>query len=137
MSISPRDLWPEDIAVNEAVAPVAILKDQASLLGERTKNLVEGRVTQRDRSYSDPDFTYDFYVVAPALNNYRYRLFSISHGVEFYPLRIQESGTFDADGRDFELKVNDEDELLETLAKIFSSQKTKGIISSLIAQSKA
>jgi hypothetical protein len=136
MSISPRDLWPEDIAVNEVVAPVAILRDQASLLGERTKNLVEGRVTQRESHYSEPDFVYDFYVVAPALNNYRYRLFSISHSVDFYPLGIQE-GVFDLAGRDSELKVNDEEEFLQTLAKIFSSERTKGIISSLIAQSRA
>lgn len=136
MSISPRNLWPEDIAVSEVVAPVSILKDQASLLGERTKNLVEGRVTQRER-FRKPDFVYDFYIVAPALNNYRYRLFSISHDVEFYPLAIDESGVFDADGRDFEVQASNEEEFLEALATIFSSERTKGIISSLIAQSRA
>jgi hypothetical protein len=138
MSISPGDLWPEDIAVNEVLAPVTILKHQASLLGERTKNLVEGSVTQRKRQFSDDTgFTYDFYLVAPALDFYRYRLFSISHGVDFYPLSIQDSGVFDPDGRESKLKVNDEDEFIHALAKIFSSEKTKGIISSLIAQSRA
>lgn len=137
MSISPRDLWPDDIAVNEVVAPVAILKHQASLLGERTKNLVEGIVTQRKREYGETGFIYDFYLVAPALDFYRYRLFSISHTVDFYPLSIQDIGGPDLDGHASKLKVNDEEEFLQALAKVFSSEKTKGIISSLIAQSSA
>lgn len=137
MSISPRDLWPEDIAVNEVLAPVAILKHQAALLGERTKNLVEGSVTQRKRQFSDDiGFTYDFYLVAPALDFYRYRLFSISHSVDFYPLSIQDSGVFELDGRESKLEVNDEEGFIHVLAKIFSSEKTKGIISSLLAQSR-
>jgi len=137
MSISPRNLWPEDIAVNEVVAPVAILKDQASLLGERTKNLVEGRVTQREHHFHEPDFVYDFYLVAPALNNYRYRLFSISHDVQFYPLAIEEGGVSDLNGRDSQFQVSNEEEFLEALATMFSSERTKGIISSLIAQSRS
>jgi hypothetical protein len=154
MSISPRNLWPEDIAVTQVVAPVAILKEQASMLGERTMNLVEGRVKQNfsdsgglrfpkpsgksrathsgDDLY-DSDFSYDFDLVAPALNNYRYRLFSISHGVEFYPLLITNSAALTGDG----IEVPHEEGFLAMLEMIFSSEKTKGIISSLIAQSRA
>jgi len=134
MSISPRNLWPEDIAVTDAVAPVSLLKEQASLLGDRTKNLVEGRVTPGvGKSVAlmlEGGFTYDFDIVAPALNNYRYRLFSVSHGVEFYPLVIDAPPFSVA-----ELHVENEEEFLKTLEAIFSSDKTKRIISSLIAQS--
>lgn len=136
MSISPRNLWPEDIAVTDVVAPVSILKEQASLLGERTKNLVEGSVTPglgkgvnvllKDR------FNYDFDLVAPALNHYRYRLFSISHGVEFYPLIIDVTA-LDTD----QFQLYNEEEFLKALEALFSSEKTKGIIGSLIAQSRA
>jgi hypothetical protein len=138
MSISPRNLWPEDIAVTDAVAPVSLLREQASLLGERTKNLVEGSVvtpgTVRgvDR-FSKDQFSYGLDLVAPALNNYRYRLFSISHGVEFYPLTISGSEALNSD----EFQVNNEEEFLKALETIFSSEKTKGIIASLIAQSRA
>lgn len=134
MSISPRSLWPEDIAVTDAVAPVTLLKEQASLLGQKTKNLVEGRVAQGP---GDPaghnNFAYYFDLVAPALNNYRYRMFSIWHGVEFYPLIISGSAAFNR----VDLEVHNEEEFLGALETIFSSENTKGIISSLIAQSRA
>lgn len=134
MSISPHNLWPEDIAVTGVVAPVTILKDQASVLGQRTKNLVEGRVKQ---GTGDPlgnnKFSYDFDLVAPALNNYRYHLFSIWHGVEFYPLIISSSAAFPG----VELEVPNEEEFLNALGSIFSSEKTRRVITSLIAQSRA
>lgn len=126
-----HSLWPEDIAVTDEVAPVVILKEQASLLGQRTNNLVEARVLPGQSHYSEYPFVYYFELVAPALDHYRYRLFEIAHGVEFYPVRIEfeEFATpRDAPG---------EDEFLLELAAIFSSDRTKRIVSSLIAQSKA
>src|SRR6185436_13952765 len=132
MSISQRNLWPEDIAVTDAVAPVSLLKEQAALLGERTKNLVEGSVTSGvGKSLAlmlEGGFTYDFDIVAPALNYYRYRLFSISHGVELYPLTISGTDALNSD----EFEVNNEEEFLKALETIFSFEKTKRIISSLI-----
>jgi hypothetical protein len=130
MSVRPS-LWPEDIAVTDAVAPVVILKEQASLLGQRTQNLVEARVYPGQSHYIEYPFVYYFELIAPALDNYRYRLFGISHGVEFYPVRM-EFEEFDG-YRD----AISEREFMEELAKIFSSERTKRIISSLIAQSKA
>ena len=138
MSISARNLWPEDIAVTDVVAPVSIMKEQASLLGERTKNLVEGRVTPGADSAAKVDlllenrFRYDFDLVAPALNNYRYRLFSILHGLNFYPLTL-ESAPLDSGP----IQVTNEEQFLTWLEAIFSAEKTKTIISLLIAQSRA
>lgn len=128
MSISPRNLWPEDVAMTDALAPVTILKEQASLLGQRTRNLVEARVSQRQSSKFD--FCYYFELVAPALDNYIYRLFQILHNVEFYPVWID---FFEVSP----IEVQNEDEFILELEKIFSSEKTKRIISSLIAQSRA
>lgn len=128
MSISPRNLWPEDVAVTDAVAPVAILKEQASLLGQQTRNLVEARVTQRHSSKFD--FCYYFELVAPALENYIYRLFQILHNIEFYPVWIDFY-------EDSPIEVQSEDEFMLELERVFSSEKTKRIISSLISQSKA
>ena len=134
MSISPRNLWPEDIDVSEVIAPVTILKEQASLLGERTKNLVEGRVTpNNDNFLYTTDFVYDFDLVAPALNNYRYRLFTIEHNVDLYPLFIRNFEAFAVP----RLEVPNEEEFLTRLAEIFSSRKAKSVIKSLIAQSRA
>lgn len=130
MSVRPS-LWPDDIAVTDAIAPVVILKEQASLLGQRTQNLVEARVHPGQTHYEEYPFVYYFELVAPALDNYRYRLFGISHGVAFYPVRIEFEG-FDG-YRD----AISENEFMSELADIFSSERTRRIISSLIAQSKA
>ena len=130
MSSSRRNLWPQDIAVTDLVPPVAILKEQASLLGKQTQNLVEAHVVLGgSRNPGMYPFHYYFQVIAPALDGYRYNLFSISHGVQFYPVRIE--------FEDADIEVQNEEEFMTALANIFSSDKTKGIISALIAQSKA
>ena len=36
------DLWPDNIAESNMVTPVAILREQAALLGDKTKQLVTG-----------------------------------------------------------------------------------------------
>jgi hypothetical protein len=116
--------------VTAAVAPVVILKEQASLLGQRTQNLVEARVLP-GQSRNNSGFVYYFELVAPALDNYRYQLFEISHGVEFYPVRIE--------FEEFSGPRNaiSESDFMQELGNIFSSARTKRIISSLLAQSKA
>lgn len=44
MSTESMDLWPENIGASTTeLSPVAILRQQASLLGQKTKNLVEGK----------------------------------------------------------------------------------------------
>ena len=146
MSISPRNLWPEDIAVTDRVPPVSILKEQAALLGQRTKNLVEGRVRSGSSVYVGSDFNYSFELVAPALDNYRYELLRISHGVEFYPLRLfsdpRESLSmvkqlFDPDAQSTGQTIENEGQFLKALEIIFSSEQTRKVIGSLIAQSRA
>jgi hypothetical protein len=129
MSVRPS-LWPEDIAVTDAIAPATILKEQASLLGQRTQNLVEARVSAERSFLVDFPFCYNFALVAPALDNYRYDLFKIQHGLDFYPVKI------DFEDSGYPRIVGDEEQLMQQLKVIFSSHRTKGIISSLIAQSK-
>ena len=152
MSISARNLWPDDIAVVEEVPPIAILKEQGLLLGQRTKNLVEGRVRGGPLNYGrtkfwqkgDPDyarneFSYTFEVVAPALDNYRYELFGISHGVDFYPLGIDWDSPDNTliSNLSGEAGIENEERFLKALEIIFSSEKTRKVIGSLIAQSRA
>ena len=39
-----NDLWPANIADSNLTTPVTILKEQAALLGEKTRQLVKGEV---------------------------------------------------------------------------------------------
>jgi hypothetical protein len=125
MSDLARDLWPDDIGVSDLISPIAILKDQASVLAQKTKGLVEGNVTSQAQ---DTTFYLYFDIVAPAMGNYRYRLITVIHPVEFYPLRIQ------AEFRP-EARANSQEEFVEKLREIFSSDKVKSVVRALVAQS--
>jgi len=58
-------------------------------LGKKTNNLVEAEVVQLEPKISEKiEFNYVFLIVAPALDNYRYKLFTISYGINLYPLAI-------------------------------------------------
>jgi hypothetical protein len=133
------DLWPEQIATVERRAPVIILREQASLLANKTKGIVEAEVVAGDAPAA---FAYDFVIVAPALGGYRYRLFRMRHDVTFYPCEIEfESGGFEQVRCNFRLlspsglRVESEEELLRALKEIFASDKTMQVIQAILAQS--
>ncbi len=132
MPTTSNDLWPDDIAVTDVVTPVNILKEQASMLGAKTKNLVQGEIVQRitRREGESPDsFIFSFNLKAPALQNYKYQLFWVTYPITFYPLTIHKGGA------DSDITVNSQDELVDELRNIFSHEKTKNVIHALIAQS--
>lgn len=135
-----KDLWPDNINTVDASAPVRIIRHQASCLSEKTRGLVHGDVKQHsdDGSWgSRYPFEWSFCLVAPALNNYTYRLFTIRHDFGLYPVK------FDID-RDViheiapdseqQIEADSEDDLVETLEQIFRSAKTQQIIHAMIAQ---
>src|SRR5262249_58474628 len=78
------DLW-GDIVEAQVRTPVAILREQAALLGTKTKNLIEASVRT---SAAGGEFRHSFRLVVPALDGYTYELFQIVHGVSIYPISI-------------------------------------------------
>jgi hypothetical protein len=80
-----QDLWPEITFEEQLDSPVAILKEQAALLGDKTQHIVTAEVRPLGTSIAD-QFVNGFYLVAPVLENYRYRLFTISYSVDPYPV---------------------------------------------------
>lgn len=136
-----QDLWPEDLATVEFKAPVAILREQATLLGQKTRNLVEGRVREVASSDQVPGiYNYAFEFLSPALANYTYRLFYMQHGVEIYPVNLYSLGEdilaeLKVNPKSNGVRVDDEAALLKALQAIFNTRKTRAIIQSLVAQS--
>lgn len=127
--MSTDNLWPEDIGEVNIKAPVTLLREQAALLGARTRNIVEASVdTFGDflEELQEP-FNYELFIVAKPLNNYRYGLFYISHGFDLYPVTIHTSDeTFRElgfQGDNHGIAVSDEDHFKDMLAKILSSKK--------------
>lgn len=123
---STRDLWPDDIKVDDMVTPLSILKEQASLLGQKTQNLVEAEVQTTPLG---ADFSHSFFLVAPALDNYRYKIFWVRHPIDMYPVKIiDENGAIRYEARS-------QDEFIGRLKEVLTSEKTKSVIKALIAQS--
>jgi hypothetical protein len=122
MNAISEDLWPPDIADEIPVTPASILKAQASRIGEKTKNIIEGRV---DTTSSGEGMVHSFRLVAPALDNYSYELFRITHSIRLYPVTVMYSGR----------SLRSEQELVAWLRELLSSPETKRIVGSLIAQS--
>jgi len=119
------DLWPANIADSNLTTPVTILKEQAALLGEKTRQLVKGEVvTQTTGSLL---FHY-FYIAAPTLN-YRFELFNVSHSVNFYPLVMRYLN--------HTTSLHSEDAFKEKLKEILASQHTLNVVHSIIAQVRA
>ena len=131
-----EDLWPSDIAAEKIQTPVSILRTQAARLGQKTSNLVEGQV---DTMAHERRIIHRFRLVAPALDNFAYDLFRISHPATLYPI------TIDGEPEDTAYKIipiggrqlNSEKELVEWLREVFASKETKRIVSSIVSQSAA
>ena len=157
------DLWPEDIALVEAKAPVAILKEQAAIIGRRTKGLVEGDVASLEpgfiTSYAQGSvaypkgsgvFAFSFSLRAPALHGYTFRMFGMWYDASLYPVRISLDRDIAAEVQnsfqvhrerlapDYEehlIVAESEEHYLEFLTAVFSSNKVRRVIGAILSQS--
>ena len=114
------DLW-GDLEVESLRTPVAIMKEQASLLGIKTNNVLEGKITTQVQG---SDFHHSFNVGVPTLDDYTYELFTVYHPVSLYPVRVPYKG----------ISLKTEDEFTTWLKAQLSSIETRRIVSSLLAQ---
>jgi hypothetical protein len=136
MTANQRDLWPAISIPPNVNFPVVILREQAALLQHKTRGLVTAEVrssTGVPLSSAEPREQYifhTFYLVAPLLENYKYRLFVLEHPKleQMYPLLIKDSPVGD-------VKVDTEEDFVGALRKIFTHDKSQKIIQALIAQS--
>jgi len=120
-------------------------------LGGTTQNILKANVYVEGQypKGKDIDLQYSFDILAPILN-YRYKLFSVRHGLDLYPVLIypdegiteelyQLSSEFwtkseKERNQDF-LVAKSENEFIEILKAIFHSKRTGKLIQALIAQS--
>lgn len=137
-----ESLWPDEIGKAAFVAPVTILKEQAKYLGERTNNIVVADVSPLTLRTNSASIAFGFYVEAPALSDYSFRLFAISHEPDPYPLifhldrdLIKDIGLEQEPG--VGVIANDEEEFVEILGMVLRAEKTQRIISALLSQSTA
>lgn len=131
-----QDLWPENITQLEITTPLEILRNQAALLGQKTNNLVEAEVVEyppRTYIFKPKMFETGFHIVAPTLDNYQYKLFSIIYDIRLYPLTIIVDEDIRAEiGLANSHELQTEEEFVLLLKKIFNTEKTKRVIGTLL-----
>jgi hypothetical protein len=117
-----NDFWPANIADSNLITPITVLKEQAALLGEKTRQLVKGEVVTQT---TGDIFVHYFYIAAPTLN-YRFELFKVSHLVSFYPMTL----TYVNSAR----LIKSEAEFKAILKEIFAAPHTLNVVHSILAQ---
>ncbi|MEI6333669.1 MAG: hypothetical protein WCS87_03865 [Methylococcaceae bacterium] len=114
--------------------PIAVLKELAQELAKKTQGLLVGKVEQSNLSN---EFSLEFYITAPSLNNYSYEVFSVNHDLDFYPLELTITATRLPDRSYAVEKVENQEKFEEKLKIIFSSPEVKKVINGLLAQIKS
>ena len=91
MSEPIRNLWP--VTKINVLSPIAILRQQATYLREATQGILEAEVAVvKDKPWTITSF----WIVAPALDRYRFELFKIAHqDSDLYPVDVSCDGLLD------------------------------------------
>lgn len=132
-----RDLWPKDLSmISKSNSPSSILMEQAEILAQKTGDLVRAEVITPEIPIHSGFLDYNFFIVAPRLNHYRYRLFSIWYDLNLYPVFFELDSDIDAEVRGKkrgELRAKSEQEYIDLLGKILNAEKTRRIIRTLVS----
>jgi hypothetical protein len=128
MAEQTLDFWPDVATAPRRVTALSLMKQQAVLLGKHTKNLLEGEVSS---SVHDGRLVHRFRISVPTLD-YSYELFRISHDiVAFYPVRVESSMVGPLAGHPL---LDSEEAFMGWLKNVLSSDETKRVLDSLLAQ---
>jgi len=119
------DLWPGDFGPLK-VTPVAILREQAEFLTRKTEGIVRGAI--HTTGAEDGGFLHTFLVQVPSLGGYTYGLFTVHHGLSFYPAKILSSPVSG------DLTATSEAEFMDRLRQVLSAAPTQDVINALLSQ---
>jgi hypothetical protein len=122
------DLWPSEFGTIGVTPPLVTLKEQADAISSKTQGRIVGQV---QTSRHSEGFAHGFFLVAPLLDNYTYRLFVVVHNLQLYPLDIQ------ADVINRTSHCDSPEDFLNQLREIFAAEQTKNVIKAILAQTDA
>lgn len=132
------NLWATDNINLNIISPLAIMRTQAGNLETMTRGLLKAVILPSVAEKSGNIF-YAFDIIAPALNNYQHRLFSVRHASELvYPVTFYGSSELQTE-QEWMLDANSnaysESDFINKLGYVLQSAYTVAIIQSLIARS--
>lgn len=137
--------WPSHVVPLSGIPPVNILRQQVALLKQLTNGVLEGSVVSDEDEDDNESVIHSFYIVAPHLDDYRFRVISLAHQIdEPYPAYViyDASQSYDASrmkhmtwSHAVYAEIRDESGLYERLRQTFNSEKVVRVMQSLLAQS--
>jgi hypothetical protein len=134
MAEQTLDFWPDIGDTKPKVTPLSLMKQQAALLGRHTGNVLEGRV--RSTTFRG-GVNHTFVIAAPALD-YQYELFNVSHTmVDIYPVTVVSAPRVGEGPLEKPPVLRSQEEFLQWLKDVLSSDTTKRVLGSLLAQVEA
>jgi hypothetical protein len=138
-----KNLWPESFNEYDVEPPKVIFEQQAKLLPKLTGDLVYAVVTELSATVASydglhGDFCYGFYLKGKFLENYSFKVLSFSHGITFYPVRLNIDSEIKKELGISPLFVDVESPLdLESrLQKFFSTDRLSKVIGAIMKFSK-
>ena len=125
-----KDLWGNFEKTQVPTNPKKILKEQADAIGTRTKYVLKGRVVGKSETKGNkPSFSSALLVEAKRIDNYTYNLLLINYPLEMYPVKVYSF----AHNKSY--MCDTEEEFIEKLGEILSSEEVMKTISALVSQS--
>jgi hypothetical protein len=130
--MSSKNLWGDLPVIEDDVdTPLMMMREQANFLKQSSRGLLHASISTTPLALGK--MRHRFYLVAPLLNDYRHLLFSVEHGIDSYPARV-ESRFFGTGGKP---SCKDANAFENLLRLILTHAETRKAIASLVANSKA
>lgn len=132
-----ESLW--SIPATENVRPpLTIMKEQATALTEQTRGSLVGSVETAEYGGG---LKVNLAVHVPALNNYRYHVLTYTQPITMYPGRLASeipvASLLNGYAPPQSIEVENEQEFLEALKRLLTSDEMKQLVSSLLVQANA
>jgi hypothetical protein len=127
-----KNLWGDLTSIEPVRTPTTVLKEQAYALTKIMKGTLYGKIEVNNHQNR---FEIELYITAPTLNNYRFDVVHVNHGIEIYPAKVVASWDRYTAGK--EVQCQNEKELIDALGQILGSKQVTHVITSLLSQTKA
>ncbi|MCX7411557.1 MAG: hypothetical protein NTZ32_26075 [Planctomycetales bacterium] len=131
MPTAETAFWGDDVLITEALTPIAVMRQAAAQLPNRTKNLLEAEIESSHDNNVWVDHT--FSIVAPGLDRYACPIFTVRHKEMLVYPTITHRAVMEEEGEN-SWYDDTEEELRASIRRILASGHVKAIIYSLLAK---
>ncbi len=128
--MSTENLWGSLDDFKKIKTPLSIVREQGELLTQATQGVLRGLVRIDSEA---GNFRFSLSIIAMQLNQYKYELFKVRHGIKIYPVLVQNL----IKGTKTWRKCDNETSFLATIKSILSSSETRRVLESLLSQSES